>query len=69
VGSAPVGHDGTEAWLQAIGKACSVPQAMIDAAKNRFLPAIRGALARTPIKGRITLSAATKAANCWWRGC
>ncbi len=56
VGSAPVGHDGTEAWLQAIGHAANVPQAQIDAAKNKFLPAIRGALARTPIKGRITLS-------------
>ena len=56
VGSAPVGHDGTEAWLQSIGTAASVPQAKIDAAKNRFLPAIRGALAAMPIKGRITLS-------------
>ena len=56
VGSAPVGHDGTEAWLQAIGVAASVPQDKIDAAKNRVLPAIRGALAKMPIKGRITLS-------------
>jgi chlorophyllide a reductase subunit Y len=56
VGSAPVGYDGTEAWLQAIGTAASVPQARIDAAKNAMLPAIRGALAKTPIKGRITLS-------------
>ncbi len=56
VGSAPVGHDGTEAWLQAIGNACNVEQKLIDAAKNRFLPAIRGALSATPIKGRITLS-------------
>ena len=56
VGSAPVGHDGTEAWLQAIGNAANVPQHQIDAAKNRFLPAIRGVLAATPIKGRITLS-------------
>ncbi len=56
VGSAPVGHDGTEAWLQAIGVAANVGQDRIDAAKNRFLPAIRGALAKTPIKGRITLS-------------
>jgi chlorophyllide a reductase subunit Y len=56
VPSAPVGHDGTEAWLQAIGKACSVPQAMIDAAKAKWLPAIRGVLARTPVKGRITVS-------------
>ncbi|MGE0329380.1 MAG: chlorophyllide a reductase subunit Y [Ramlibacter sp.] len=56
VGSAPVGHDGTEAWLQAIGTAANVGQDKIDAAKNRFLPAIKAVLARTPIKGRITLS-------------
>ena len=56
VGSAPVGHDGTEAWLQAIGNAANVAQDKIDAAKNRFLPAIRGALAGMPVKGRITLS-------------
>ncbi len=56
VPSAPVGHDGTEAWLQAIGNACNVGQAQIDAAKNRFLPAIRGVLSKTPIKGRITVS-------------
>jgi len=35
---------------------CNVPQAQIDAAKNRFLPMIRGVLAATPIKGRITVS-------------
>jgi chlorophyllide a reductase subunit Y len=56
VPSAPVGHDGTEAWLQAVGLAANIPQAQIDAAKNRFLPAIRGVLAKTPIKGRITVS-------------
>jgi chlorophyllide a reductase subunit Y len=56
VASAPVGHDGTEAWLQAVGRACNVAQARIDAAKNKWLPAIRGALARTPIKGRVTVS-------------
>jgi chlorophyllide a reductase subunit Y len=56
VGSAPVGHDGTEAWLQAIGNVANVPQARIDAVKNAMLPAIRGALAAMPIKGRITLS-------------
>jgi 3,8-divinyl chlorophyllide a/chlorophyllide a reductase subunit Y len=56
VGSAPVGHDGTEAWLQAIGEASGVAQARIDAAKNRWLPAIRSALARVPIRGRITVS-------------
>ena len=56
VGSAPVGHDGTEAWLQAVGTAANVAQVRIDAAKNAWLPAIRGALAATPVKGRITVS-------------
>jgi len=56
VGSAPVGVEGTEAWLQAVGVACGVPQAQIDAAKNRFLPMIGRVLAATPIQGRITVS-------------
>ena len=56
VGSAPVGHDGTAAWLDAIGAACGIAGGKVDAAKNRILPAIRAALAETPIKGRITLS-------------
>jgi chlorophyllide a reductase subunit Y len=56
VGSAPVGRDGTAAWLDAIGAACGVAQDKIDASKNKFLPAIQGALAGSPIKGRITLS-------------
>ncbi|MFS0737739.1 chlorophyllide a reductase subunit Y [Sphingomonas sp. 1P06PA] len=56
VGSAPVGVDGTAAWLDAIGAACGIAQARVDGAKNRFLPAIRGALAARPISGRITVS-------------
>jgi chlorophyllide a reductase subunit Y len=56
VGSAPVGRDGTAAWLDAIGRACNIAQAKVDAAKNRFLPAIAGALAAKPIKGRITVT-------------
>jgi chlorophyllide a reductase subunit Y len=56
VGSAPVGRDGTAAWLEAIGAACGVARAKIDAAKNAVLPAIHGALTAKPIKGRITLS-------------
>ncbi len=56
VGSAPVGAEGTAAWLDAIGAACGIAQASVDAAKNRFLPAIRGALAAKPIRGRITVS-------------
>jgi 3,8-divinyl chlorophyllide a/chlorophyllide a reductase subunit Y len=56
VGSGPVGVDGTAAWLDAIADACGVPQRLADAAKNRFLHVIAGALAAQPIKGRITLS-------------
>lgn len=56
VGSAPVGVEGTASWLDAIGAACGVAQDRIDAAKNRFLPAIGGALAANPIKGRITVT-------------
>jgi chlorophyllide a reductase subunit Y len=56
VGSAPVGHDGTAAWLDGIAKACNVSADKLYAAKAQILPAIKAALARTPIKGRITLS-------------
>jgi 3,8-divinyl chlorophyllide a/chlorophyllide a reductase subunit Y len=56
VGSAPVGRDGTAAWLDAIGDACGIAQSKVDASKNRFLPAISSALAAMPIKGRITVS-------------
>ena len=56
VGSAPVGHDGTAAWLEAIGAACGVSRARIDAAKNQCLPQIREILSQTAIHGRITLS-------------
>ncbi len=56
VGSAPVGVEGTAAWLEAIGAAANVSAQQIAAAKQRVLPAIQAALARMPIKGRITLS-------------
>ncbi|MCA2994441.1 MAG: chlorophyllide a reductase subunit Y, partial [Gemmatimonas sp.] len=56
VGSAPVGYEGTAAWLENIGRAANVSQELIDATKNRILPAIRGALSAMPIKGRITMS-------------
>jgi chlorophyllide a reductase subunit Y len=56
VGSAPVGYEGTQSWLQAVGSAANVPQKSIDAAKNIILPVIKNGIANTPIKGRITLS-------------
>ncbi len=56
VGSGPVGFEGTAAWLEAIGAACNVGTDRIEAAKDAVLPAIRGALAANPIRGRVTLS-------------
>jgi chlorophyllide a reductase subunit Y len=56
VGSAPVGYEGTAAWLEVIGNAANVARDQIDAAKQRILPAIKAALERVPIRGRITLS-------------
>ncbi|MBU6365070.1 MAG: chlorophyllide a reductase subunit Y [Gemmatimonadetes bacterium] len=56
VGSAPVGYEGTAAWLEAIGAAAGVPAARVGAAQQKLLPAIRGALAARPVRGRITMS-------------
>ncbi|MGZ5920337.1 MAG: chlorophyllide a reductase subunit Y [Rhizomicrobium sp.] len=56
IGSAPVGRDGTAAWLDAVGQACGIAQDKVDMAKNKVLGAIAGALAATPVKGRITVS-------------
>jgi chlorophyllide a reductase subunit Y len=48
--------DGTAAWLASIGSACGVSADRVGAAQNRILPAIRAALDKSPIRGRITLS-------------
>jgi chlorophyllide a reductase subunit Y len=42
--------------LESVGKTCNVGAAKIDAAKARFLPAIQGALSKSRIAGRISLS-------------
>jgi chlorophyllide a reductase subunit Y len=56
LGSAPVGVDGTHAWLAGIGDIFGLSADRVAAAQNAFIPAIRGALAANPIKGTITLS-------------
>ncbi len=53
VGSGPVGVEGTAAWLEAVGKAAGVSA---DAAKAKWLPVIKGALAAAPIQARVTVS-------------
>lgn len=56
IGSAPVGAEGTVKWLKNIADTFGIANAKRDAAINMFLPAIKGALASVPVKGRITLS-------------
>jgi len=56
IGSAPVGYEGTAQWLEAVGATCNVSQDLVAAAKQRFLPAIKAAVAGSAIRGRITLS-------------
>ena len=56
LGSAPVGYDGTAAWMAGIGDIFGLAADQVAAAQNAFLPAIKGALAAKPINGRITLS-------------
>lgn len=56
IGSAPVGAEGTAAWLQSLGDVMGLPQAKVDGVKNAMIAACKGALANMPIKGRITLS-------------
>ena len=56
LGSAPVGYEGTAAWMAGIGDIFGLAADQVAAAQNAFLPAIKGALAAKPITGRITLS-------------
>ena len=56
LGSAPVGVEGTASWLEAIGAATNTSAEKIAAAKQAVLPMIQQTLAKSPIKGRITVS-------------
>jgi chlorophyllide a reductase subunit Y len=56
IASAPVGADGTAAWLAAVGDAFGLPADRVAAAQNAFVPAVRAALSQAQIKGTITLS-------------
>ena len=55
-GSAPIGQEGTAAWLEQVGKTLDVRKEAIARAKNKVLPILSGAIAQSPIKGRITMS-------------
>ena len=53
VGSGPVGVEGTDAWLTAVGRAAGLPGSRIEAAHQACLPALRGVLAANRIDARI----------------
>ena len=55
-GSAPVGVDGTAAWLERVADTVGSPSSKLSAAKDAALPFIRSALEAHPIKARVTLS-------------
>ncbi|MEE4200421.1 chlorophyllide a reductase subunit Y [Erythrobacter sp.] len=56
VGSAPVGIDGTANWLRQIGDTFDIAPTKVDKAVDASTQAIKTALGRMPIKGRITVS-------------
>lgn len=56
IGSAPVGADGTAAWLDNVGAALGIAQETVDGVKNGMVGAIKGALSAAPINGRVTVS-------------
>ena len=56
LGSAPVGAEGTEAWLRAIGETFALPASKVAEAQNAVLPAIRAGLAAHPVQGTVTVS-------------
>ena len=56
IGSAPVGADGTAAWLDSLGDVMGLPADKVAGVKNAMIGACKGALAGSPIKGRVTVS-------------
>ena len=56
IGSAPVGRDGTLAWLEAVADTCNVPAAKLSAAMNAASAQLADTFTGDSIRGRITLS-------------
>lgn len=56
IGSAPIGLEGTDAWLSAIGEACGIAVDKVNACRNIMRSAIFNGLQDNSIDGRITLS-------------
>ncbi len=56
IGSAPVGCDGTEAWLSSVADKFGVNSKKLVQCKENILPKIRAAIKESKVEGTITLS-------------
>ena len=56
LGSAPVGSEGTEDWIQSVGEIFNIKKGIISKCKNEILPKINEGIKLHKIKGTITLS-------------
>ena len=56
IGSAPVGVEGVQSWLQSLGDALGLAPDLTQSARNRALEMMRDVVRHQPIRGRITLS-------------
>ena len=56
IGSAPVGADGTAAWLDSLADVMGLPAEKVAGVKNAMIGACKGAFAAAPINGRVTVS-------------
>ena len=55
-GSAPVGLEGVQSWLQSLGDTLGLDPQRTHAARNRALELMRDVVKGQPIRGRVTLS-------------
>jgi chlorophyllide a reductase subunit Y len=67
IGSAPVGVEGTAAWIKAVGAACNVDTATIETAQNAVPARYRRAAFRTTASTAASRCPATKGPSFWSR--
>jgi chlorophyllide a reductase subunit Y len=56
LGSAPVGYEGTDEWLEGVAAVGGVTHAQLQAARDALLPGIRAAVQQSRVDARITMS-------------
>jgi len=56
IGSAPVGVEGTNSWIENLGDVFNLSKKIVESAKQKILPQIKKSLADKRIKNKITVS-------------